>query len=118
MILAMQVPGVENASYSDVALWLDFYSQLLTDRTREVLELHFNEDMSLSEMADHLGITRQAVHDKIRQGCRQLAQLESKLGLVHRFKAQKQCIAEAIAALDQGETAVARQVLQNLHDLL
>lgn len=114
----MQVPGIEDASYADVALWLDFYSQLLTDRTRDMLELHFNEDMSLSEMADHLGITRQGVHDKIRQGCRQLARYEAKLGLVARFKAQKQCVAAAIAALDQGETGAARQILQHLHDLL
>jgi len=54
--------------YRTVVLWLDFYSQLLTDRTREVLELHYNEDMTVSEIAEHLAITRQGVHDKIRQG--------------------------------------------------
>ena len=118
MMDAMHGTGVENVSYSDVTLWLDFYSQLLTERTRDVLELHFNEDMSLSEIAENLGISRQGVHDKIRQGCRQLAQFEEHLGLAARFMAQRTCVTKALTALDAGETGTARQILQDLLTLL
>ncbi len=114
----MQNHAAENYAYNDVTLWLDFYGQLLTERTREVLELHYNEDMSLSEIAENLGISRQGVHDKIRQGCRQLAQLESDLGLAARFRSQRQCVTEALAALDTGNIVVARQIIQNLLELL
>lgn len=110
--------SVEDLQYSDVVLWLDFYSQLLTPRTREVLELHYNEDMTLSEIAEHLGITRQGVHDKIRQGLNHLSGFETKLGLVQRFLDQKSQIAEAIQALDQGSIDLARITLTRLYELL
>lgn len=114
----MQRASGEDPEYGDVVLWLDFYSQLLTPRTREVLELHYNEDMTLSEIAEHLGITRQGVHDKIRQGLNHLSDYESNLGLVKRFRDQKCQVAQAIAALDQGQVAEARATLVRLHELL
>jgi len=104
--------------YRTVVLWLDFYSQLLTARTREVLELHYNEDMTLSEIAEHLAITRQGVHDKFRQGLQQLMDYEAKLGLVQRFLTQKEQIAQVIADLDQGQAEKARSTLVRLHQSL
>jgi len=104
--------------YRIFVLWLDFYSQLLTARTREVLELHYNEDMTVTEIAEHLAITRQGVHDKIRQGVNQLADYEAKLGLVQRFLTQKEQIAQVIADLDQGQAEKARSTLVRLHQSL
>ena len=46
---------------------LDFYGELLTDKQRECFDLHFNEDLSLSEIAEQLSISRQAVWDNIRR---------------------------------------------------
>lgn len=114
----MQRTSGEDPQYDDVVLWLDFYSQLLTQRTREVLELHYNEDMTLSEIAEHLGITRQGVHDKIRQGLHHLTEYEANLGLVRRFLDQKGQVAQAIAALDRGQVVEARATLVRLHELL
>jgi predicted DNA-binding protein YlxM (UPF0122 family) len=114
----MQSVSEVDPKYGDVVLWLDFYSQLLTPRTREVLELHYNEDMTLSEIAEHLGITRQGVHDKIRQGLIHLTSYETNLGLVRRFLDQKSQVAQAIAALDQGQIGLARETLVRLHELL
>ncbi len=104
--------------YRTVVLWLDFYSQLLTDRTREVLELHYNEDMTVSEIAEHLAITRQGVHDKIRQGISQLADYEAKLGLVQRFLTQKEQIAQVMEDLDRGLAEKARTTLSCLYQSL
>ncbi len=71
-----------NARFS---LLYDFYGRLLTDKKRQVIELYHEEDMSLSEIASELGITRAAVHDSLKSAERALESYEEKLGLVDRF---------------------------------
>ena len=51
----------------DYVLLLDFYSELLTDKQKDIMELYYYEDLSLSEIADHEKITRQGVHDTIKR---------------------------------------------------
>lgn len=114
----MEEKEPKNLSHTDICLLLDFYGQLLAVRTREIMDLHFAEDMSLSEIAEDLGITRQAVHDRIRQGEHSLTVFETKLGLVERFKTQRNCIDEAIRALEQGFADVAKNKLLQLNGLL
>ena len=115
---SMSESDLQNISRTDICLWLDFYGLLLTSHTRDVLDLHYGEDMSLAEIAENLGITRQAVHDRIRQGTANLYSFEKKLGLAARFMSQKNCVAEALNALDAGETAIAREKLLQLSGML
>lgn len=68
-----------------ISLLLDFYGQMLTDKQREVVELYYNEDLSLAEIAQHSGITRQGVRDSIKRAEVQLIDCEEKLGLMQRF---------------------------------
>lgn len=68
-----------------ISLLLDFYGQMLTDKQREVVELYYNEDLSLAEIAGHSGITRQGVRDSIKRAECQLTDCEEKLGLMARF---------------------------------
>ena len=63
----------------------DFYGELLTERQRSVYEMSINEDLSLSEIADTLSISRQAVHDIIKRCDHQLQEYEEKLHLVDKF---------------------------------
>lgn len=114
----MQNQTNADLDYSEIVLWLDFYSQLLTPRTREVLELHYNEDMSLSEIAEHLGITRQGVHDKIIKGVSHLRDYETKLGLCSRFVSQKKQIAASIEMIQINNMPAALTLLIQLHDSL
>ena len=67
------------------SLLLDFYGELLTDKQRECCELHFNEDLSLAEIAEQCGISRQGVWDNIRRGVAALEDIEEKTGLIRRF---------------------------------
>jgi predicted DNA-binding protein YlxM (UPF0122 family) len=67
------------------SLLLDFYGELLTDKQRECCELHFNEDLSLAEIAEQCGVSRQGVWDNIRRGTAALEQIEEKTGLIRRF---------------------------------
>ena len=102
----------------DICLLLDFYGQLLTEKTREILELHFAEDMSLAEISDQYLITRQAVHDSLKRGVLSLREYEEKLGLIHRFIMQKDCIREAIDDIESGAAGAAKEKLTRLTQLI
>lgn len=69
----------------EVSLLLDFYGQLLKPSGRAAVDLYYNEDLSLSEIADQTGITRQGVRDSIKRSEQQLFEFEEKLGLFKRF---------------------------------
>lgn len=96
-----------------IGLWLDFYGPLLTARTRDVLDLYYDHDLSLAEIAENLDISRQAVHDKVRQGSRLLEEYETKLGLAARHQAiskQLQVLRKQLESDDR--EAVIKQVSQ------
>lgn len=69
----------------EVSLLFDFYGELLKPSGREAVRLYYNEDLSLSEIADQTGITRQGVRDSIKRCEKQLFDFEEKLGLLARF---------------------------------
>lgn len=70
----------------EISLLLDFYGDMLTDKQRDVVELYYNEDLSLAEIASHSGITRQGVRDSIKRAESQLLDYEERLRLAHRFR--------------------------------
>jgi len=92
-----------------IAFLLDFYGALLTEKQRLMLKLHFEEDLSLSEIGSMTGVSRAAVHDALKRGQAQLEDYESKLGLVARFAEQSQRIAELKRLLAEA-AALAEQV--------
>lgn len=67
------------------SMLLDFYGALLTDKQRECFDLHYNEDLSLSEIAEQSGISRQGVWDNIRRAEASMKDMEAKTGLISRF---------------------------------
>ena len=71
---------------------LDFYGELLTDKQRECFDLHYNEDLSLSEIAEQLGISRQGVWDNIRRAESAMAEVEEKTGLLSRFEENRRAL--------------------------
>ena len=70
----------------EISFLLDFYGDMLTDKQRDVVELYYNEDLSLAEIAAHSGITRQGVRDSIKRGEAVLLEMEERLGLAKRFR--------------------------------
>lgn len=69
-----------------IGLLIDFYGSLLSDRQRDMISLYYEEDLSLSEIAQDVGITRQGVRDSVKKAEAILVEAEEKLGLAERFK--------------------------------
>ena len=69
------------------SMLLDFYGELLTERQRECYDLHYNDDLSLAEIAEQSGVSRQCVWDNIRRADAALAEFEDKTKLAARFTA-------------------------------
>ncbi len=70
----------------DVSLLLDIYGGLLTDKQRAFLEFYYNDDLSLAEIAENEGITRQGVYDIVKRAKDQLVNYENKLLINERFQ--------------------------------
>lgn len=85
----------------EVSNFLDFYGELLTDNQKQVLNLYYNEDLSLSEIANNQGITRQGVRDTIKKAESQLFDMENKLHLLKRFNKIQKSMLLIIESADQ-----------------
>lgn len=82
------------------SMLLDFYGETLTDKQRECYDLHYNEDLSLAEIAEQLGISRQGVWDNIRRAEASLTGLEEKTGLIARFTEIQRALTDVRADLE------------------
>ena len=81
---------------------LDLYGKLLTQRQRECLELYYNKNLTLAEIADYFHISRQAVHDAMRHGEEQLSLYEETLHLAGNVWKRRKAVL-ALEALLPGE---------------
>ncbi len=75
-----------------LTLLFDFYGELLTEKQKQVFAMHYQDDLSLSEIGEELSISRQAVRDQLKRTEHILADYEEKLGLLKRFQEQKQAV--------------------------
>ena len=95
-----------------MTLLLDFYGELLTEKQRRCFDLHHNEDLSLSEIAELEGISRQGVWDQIRRAETVLEEIEAKTGLLRRFtelRADLERLDRALTALRDTASGETRQ---------
>lgn len=87
-----------------LGLLLDFYGNMLTSRQYEMLDMHYNLDYSLAEIASEYNITRQGAFDNIRRGRATLIELEDKLKLCSRFYENMQVakrVSEYLSKIDR-----------------
>lgn len=75
---------MKNQTYRMTMLY-DFYGEILTDRQKEFFDLYYNEDLSLGEIAENYGISRQGVRDVIVRAEGVMTEIEDKTGLMKRF---------------------------------
>ena len=77
----------QNPKDLEYSILLDHYGPVLTQRQRDILTEYYNEDLSLSEIAENFGITRQGVRDAIKHGEATLREMEDKIGNARRHQA-------------------------------
>lgn len=69
----------------EMCMLFDFYGDILTEKQRQLFDLYYNDDLSLAEISEHVGITRQGVRDGVLRAEHTLRETEEKLGLVARY---------------------------------
>ena len=81
----------------EIPFLLDFYGEMLTRKQHDFLVYYYEDDLSLSEIAENEGITRQGVRDSIKRAEAQLFDMEEHLGLAKRFTERKKGIDEIVS---------------------
>ena len=95
--------------------WLTaFYGGLLTDKQRQVLSLHCEEDLSLAEIAQEAGVSRQGVHDMLTRAAQRLFEMEEKLGMAARFRRMEEGLEECRALLQEKRYDEAERTIESL----
>lgn len=89
---------VGNVQYA--SLLYDFYGGLLGEKQLEIMDLYHEDNLSLSEIAEELGMTRQAVHYTLKKAEARLETYEEALGLIKKYTENENRIAEARALLE------------------
>lgn len=106
----------------ELSLLYDFYGALLKENQRRMFEASVLEDYNFSEIAQDEGITRQGAYDTVKRAIKQLEMYEEKLGLVARFREQKEMAKKLRDKLDgikySGSSVEWEEVLQLLEKML
>ena len=80
-----------------MTMMFDFFSDLLTDRQREFFDLYHNEDLSLSEIAEGTGISKQGVYDIITRAEKTLMEIEQKTGIIKKWRETRAALESVVA---------------------
>ena len=94
---------MKNQTYRMTMLF-DFYGEVLTPRQKEFFDLYYNEDLSLAEIAENYGISRQGVRDVIVRAEAIMTDLEDKTGLMKRFMLMQQQVQAILDAAEKIQT--------------
>lgn len=87
----------------------DCYGQLLTEHQREILAMYLYDDLTISEIGDSKGISRQAVHDMLKRAHESLADYEIKLGFIDKQRNEHEKLLSIYDALSAAKEDVARK---------
>ncbi|MBR4971963.1 MAG: DNA-binding protein [Oscillospiraceae bacterium] len=85
----------------DLILLYDYYGDLLTSRQRECFEMRYYQDLSLGEIGDELGISRQGVHENLSRAEALLRNMEAKTGCAQRDQACRKAVKHILAAAEK-----------------
>ena len=101
----------------EMALLFDTYGGMLTDKQRECFDMRYNQDLSLGEIAQMLGVSRQAVNDNLKKTEALLRRMEENIGSVKRDMLIRSAVEEilaAVAVLDASSDPTVQTVSQRI----
>lgn len=103
----------------EMTLLFDYYGDLLTERQRSCVDMRYNQDLSLSEIAEELGVSRQGVYDNLSRAEALLRNMEEKTGCVQRSMEVRKAVHKILDAAnklavcqDQNVSALAAQIIE------
>lgn len=85
----------------EMTLLFDYYGELLTERQRSCVDMRYNQDLSLSEIAEELGVSRQGVYDNLSRAEALLRNMEEKTGCVQRAMKTRKAVREILDAANK-----------------
>ena len=101
----------------EMTLLLDYYGGMLTDKQRDCFDMRYNQDLSLGEIGEALGVSRQAVCDNLARTEALLRRMEENIGCVKRDRLARQAVQEILdaasaleASSDPAVPALARRI--------
>ncbi|MBQ7410717.1 MAG: putative DNA-binding protein [Clostridia bacterium] len=101
-----------------ISMLLDTYGKLLTEKQYKLLDDYYNNDLSLSEIAENEEITRQAVRDNLKKGENNLFEYEEKLGFMEKTIAQEEKITKIISEIEKIEIEIEdKKIVKNLQEV-
>ncbi|MBQ3504734.1 MAG: DNA-binding protein [Oscillospiraceae bacterium] len=89
----------------EMALLLDYYGGMLTDKQRDCFDMRYNQDLSLGEIGEMLGVSRQAVNDNLTRTEALLRRMEENIGCVKRDKLVRRAVQEILDAASVLDTS-------------
>lgn len=94
---------------AEISFLMDIYGNLLTEKQRDYMDLYYNNDLSLQEIAENEGISRQGVHDIIRRGESTLVDYEEKLGFISKLNS----LETDLAGIEEGLMFILKKFHKN-----
>ena len=98
--------------FAKTSMLFDIYGGLLTDKKKRVMEMYHEDDMSLSEIAEELEVSRAAVHDSLRSAERLLCSYEDKLGILADYLLKEKLADELRTYISEARDLLAKDMVE------
>ena len=98
--------------FAKTSMLFDIYGGLLTDKKKRVMEMYHEDDMSLSEIAEELEVSRAAVHDSLRSAERLLCSYEDKLGILDDYLSKEKLVDELRTHISEARELLAMDMAE------
>ncbi len=98
--------------FAKTSMLFDIYGGLLTDKKKRVMEMYHEDDMSLSEIAEELEVSRAAVHDSLRSAERLLRSYEDKLGILADYLRKERLADELRTYVSEARDLLAKDMVE------